>query len=337
MKRAGSGFTLIELLVVIAIIALLVSILLPALGQARREARRVICNTNMNQFATAYATYGADFQDRIASFTWKADVAYPGFAPVSLPVEAAANQAVDIFRRRAGRTDIGPISLWIPHVFYSHLILQDYLQHRLPEKMVVCPEDRQRLLWQKDPLHFFDLPPGERPGAAGENNDDKRWPYSSSYEMAPSGWSHDMISGEEKTTDQQGLVHYQYYGGDLPMGNRRLSDVSFPGKKVALYETVQRHYGPRELFYAYEECRQPILFWDGHVAVHRTSEAGQGFRPNQPRSRAATLIRYEPENWEPPTLSGRPADNVTGMYRWTRGGLRGVDFNGGEIDTGQMR
>ena len=59
-----------------------------------------------------------------------------------------------------------------------------------------------------------------------------------------------------------------------------------------------------------------------------------------PRSQSSTTpmsFSYSPEPWEGPLRDGswEGRDEVFGHYRWTRGGLLGVDFGTNEVNTGQ--
>lgn len=67
-RRIRRGFTLIELLVVIALIGLLISLLLPSLGNARKTAWSVICQSNLRQLGISIRSYLDEQKDERATF-----------------------------------------------------------------------------------------------------------------------------------------------------------------------------------------------------------------------------------------------------------------------------
>ena len=64
--RSG-GFTLMELLVVVSIIALLMSIMLPGLTNAREQAKRVDCLSQLRQLTLGWLYYANDYDDNLVS------------------------------------------------------------------------------------------------------------------------------------------------------------------------------------------------------------------------------------------------------------------------------
>jgi prepilin-type N-terminal cleavage/methylation domain-containing protein/prepilin-type processing-associated H-X9-DG protein len=62
------AFTLVELLATISIIAILAGLLIPALAKAKSKSQRVVCASNMKNWATATQLYASDYNETLPPF-----------------------------------------------------------------------------------------------------------------------------------------------------------------------------------------------------------------------------------------------------------------------------
>jgi len=125
--HAAGGFALVELAAagVAAGVLLVVVAALP--GRVRTSGWQAASLNNLREFAAVTQSHAADHQGAFFGFTWKAGVPTGSQyldlqGPFVDDMGAAAAQAIDILRRRAGRTDIPLPSAWVPHPLYQHLV-----------------------------------------------------------------------------------------------------------------------------------------------------------------------------------------------------------------------
>ncbi|HYE63268.1 MAG TPA: prepilin-type N-terminal cleavage/methylation domain-containing protein [Phycisphaerales bacterium] len=346
------AFTLIELLVVIAIIALLISILLPALAHARKSGRNLKCATQLKQLGVSTNSYAHEHKDFIWNWSWKVgDTRQSRFADLQTAgndIDAQRNQWVDAFRRLTGfpmNRETATNAGLIPQILYSHFVLFDYLALRLPEPIYTCPEDTVRLNWAKDLQAFKAGLARPYPSAVGtpmpDNDRDMRWAFSSSYEVTISAYdglqSSPMQTGPDVQHRMRNMADNHFFFHSLDtwrLRQQKLTSVVFPSMKVFLHEGHARH-EKRHTYYATAGAKANLLFFDGSVSYRNNKDANRGWDPWAPASPNGYQYSYRPDAWEPRTVTGAATEPVFGFYRYTRGGLRGVDFGGREINTGQ--
>jgi prepilin-type N-terminal cleavage/methylation domain-containing protein len=332
--RRRHAFTLIELLVVIAIIALLISILLPALGEARRAARLARCLSNMKQQGVAMHTYASEAKDRIFSYSWARGNFTTTYGDLTSPAndyKAAMYQMRDIVRRRGDRTvaETPDINLF-PYFRYSHLVLQDYLGQSLPDPIVACPEDRDRMTWGVDP-RGYDRGLYVPNYGTGTGTANWRWPYSSSYWITAAAF--DGNRRPNRAFPTPGSWGFVSIPGGWKFIPRKITDVAYPANKVFLYEQFGRHsrkYDYRAYF-GLTTAKPVVQMFDNSAGIRASRDSNLAYDPNSDGILAGT---YRPAANSPdPSPPGGSAP-MNYYFAYTRRGLLGVDFGGRMITSG---
>ena len=347
MRTRARAFTLIELLVVIAIIALLISILLPALGEARKSARLARCLANMKQQGVAMHTYAADSKEALFSYTWRIKpggpnnvnytTTYTDLMTSASDYEAAQAQMTDIVRRRGDRTqaEVPRMVGLFPYLRYSHLVLQDYLSQALPDPMVACPEDTNRMLWGRDPRGYDAGMYTPHYGIGGNN---WRWPYSSSY------WVTVSVFDRNLPPYRSSPAAYNFIYVSLPpnggkYAGRRINEIAYPQQKVYMYEQFGRHSGPfnYSTYFGFPTARPVVMFFDNSVTLRYSRDANYGCNPNSgtPSGQNFTTM-YNPGPTSPDPFAGIAGLPSFLYYQYTKGGLKGIDFGGVENNKWQQ-
>jgi len=311
----GGGFTLIELLVVIAIIAVLIGLLLPALGSARASSRALVCSSNMRQLGVGATMYADDNRGVIPALWWrgnqKPDTPYADLQNPFSDKNGVAFQALHIIRERSGNTNATAGSNWFSNLWFTHLVYLDYMTGNPEEPVAVCPDDAEQIERAETPAEdFFD-------GTI-------RRKYESSYETSVFTYSHDKARGGLQPLGQSSGGYGAFDRDPDYLVNRKMTEVSFPSSKAWMFDTFARHQnGGEDKLFMEPGTSQPILFFDGSVSRRDTDDSNPGFEPRNPTGADPSLIE------------GFDGELHPGVFRWTRGGLRGIDFGGKELDTGQ--
>jgi len=328
-RGRGGGFALVEASAIIALGAAACCLGAVAARQNHLNGGLAGSIANLKKIGEATGSYAADFDDQLWSFTWGVGEDQSRFEDLwnpSTPALAIAYQATDIVRRRFDES-IPRLEDRLAAPFLSTLVLVDYLDESLPAEWAVSPGDAIRLEWQADPHNPPEL--NEQGGAAW---DAIYGPFGSSYQLMPAFVGADQRDGNNEVLRQYAPHHDLYLvPPSVVFGGRRVGEIGFPAGKVHMAERASYFFGPRPVYFLHQEARVPVLMADGSVSPRTSRDANLSFNPNYPDSPYyVSVADYSPNTMhEPPTLGGGPRDpSLETHYKWTRRGLRGVDFNG---------
>lgn len=337
--------TLIDLCACVAVVSALSVTILPALASVRDGSKNELSKANLMEIGQGRDQYALDYKDRIFTYTWRAGETYTmpdgRNRTANDDQAAAANQNTEILQRRTGRISgihkIRTASGRLPHRRFSHLVLLDYMVGTNEEfnetTVAIDPADEQQLTWHERPLEYTTGSgvPYSGNNAFGYDDDTNwygienkmRWPFASSYQVVPYAWQGD---GPTNIYVPVADTPHLYSSNGTPiLGRRFTSEVAFPSKKVHMHEEFD-YEQTRYPYFAYDHAMPEKLMFDGSINSRPSGEANDSVNPADPDP--VWRQRYVPLDTFPIPLGGFGDDTELNMrYRWTDGGLRGVDYD----------
>ncbi len=307
-QPARAGLVLAELLVVLLVVAVALAVLTVAATRSRSNAQLTGSLGNLKQLSAWTFQYTQDAQDLL-----------PGFSAAgsrfTTDLIAQARQANDIIRRRGNPIFVPQTANWVPHLANIHLVLADYANLSLTDRVLASPGDS----FVTDLLDREAVRP------------DLRHPYLSSYEFPPCFYYAGRTRDGGQLSNSGNSQYWEYNPGTSSLAALRqqpISAMSSPANKALIIEQYQWYFGLRRPFYMFREARVPIATGDGAVALRASADAAVGAYASPPP--ANNPISASMFHLGTPGRPGLPADladtQMDGRLRWTYLLLAGRDF-----------
>ena len=145
-------------------------------------------------------------------------------------------------------------------------------------------------------------------------------------QTVPAAWNRN--SGGTSWAPTKDTPHLFFIGNAQ---QRFYKDVLFPSQKVHMFEEFDRLTNSAGIWFAYDNAKCNLLFFDSSVRNLPTNEANAGANPDEPDT--LWKQRYFPLDTFPSYAPGfKNREEFLMRYRWTREGLHGVDYGGTEIN-----
>lgn len=358
--RSARAFTLVELLFVVIVVGALVAVQAVGIAANRDQSSVRSDIADQRMIAQASALYSEASDDRLFTFSWR-----PGEVPDTPNTQlasacaqlsghsgndetrAAVYQQLDLVTRNSDFDQIVPNSTMAPishspFVLYNHLVLAHFMGESLPSEVFLSAGDEARTDWAKNTDAYLDDPVNATyppPTTSTDFRNLWRWPFSSSYSTGPSHYANDFGGPLTKlpSTVQRYSTQRSWAMPTAPgvLGRRSKNEVAHPAQKVMMYDDYDRYTGQFGQYFALEDSRSVMVFYDGSAGRFATVQADYGFWPNNPDfgsdhpDQPSAIYIYRPvAGWDPPDAV---EVNVPARYDQTRGGLQGIDYQRGSV------